>query len=269
MARGVDTSDGPIGGARWRVSHFDELDSTNRWALDRAREGAAEGLVVVADHQTAGRGRLDRTWEAQPGSSLLVSVVLHAAAAGNPVADTRGADARGADARGDGHRAVSAVAVALTRAVQHVAGVAAGIKWPNDVVVADRKLAGILAEREGDALVVGVGVNVNWDAFPPDLADTATACNLEAGHPIDRDALLDGFLRELSAALDDPVATERAHRDLLVTLGRRVRVSLTRGDPIEGQAVGLGVLGELEVCDDDGKVHAVTTGDVIHLRPAP
>jgi len=279
MARGVDTSDGPIGGARWRVSHFDELDSTNRWALDRAREGAAEGLVVVADHQTAGRGRLDRTWEAQPGSSLLVSVVLHAAAAGNPVADTRGADARGADARGadargadargDGHRAVSAVAVALTRAVQHVAGVAAGIKWPNDVVVADRKLAGILAEREGDALVVGVGVNVNWDAFPPELADTATACNLEAGHPIDRDALLDGFLRELSAALDDPVATERAHRDLLVTLGRRVRVSLTRGDPIEGQAVGLGVLGELEVCDDDGKVHAVTTGDVIHLRPAP
>ena len=259
MARGVDTSDGPIGGARWRVSHFDELDSTNRWALDRAREGAAEGLVVVADHQTAGRGRLDRTWEARPGSSLLVSVVLHGAAAGSPAVD----------ALGEVHRAVSAVAVALTRAVQHVAGVAAGIKWPNDVVVADRKLAGILAEREGDALVVGVGVNVNWDAFPPELADTATACNLEAGHPIDRDALLDGFLRELSAALDDPVATERAHRDLLVTLGRRVRVSLTRGDPIEGQAVGLGVLGELEVCDDDGKVHAVTTGDVIHLRPAP
>jgi len=258
MARGVDTSDGPIGGARWRVSHFDELDSTNRWALDRAREGAAEGLVVVADHQTAGRGRLDRTWEARPGSSLLVSVVLHAGAAGNP----------GADTLGEIHRAVSAVAVALTRAVRDVAGVDAGIKWPNDIVVADRKLAGILAEREGDALVVGVGVNVNWDAFPPELADTATACNREAGHPIDRDALLDGFLRHLGTALDDPVATERSHRDLLVTIGRRVRVSLTRGDPIEGQAVGLGVLGELEVRDDDGKVHAVTTGDVIHLRPA-
>ena len=259
MARGVDTSDGSIGGARWRVSHFDELDSTNRWALDRAREGGAEGLVVVADHQTAGRGRLDRTWEARPGSSLLVSVVLHAAAAGSPIAD----------ARGDGHRAVSAVAVALTRAVRDVAGVAAGIKWPNDVVVADRKLAGILAEREGEALVVGVGVNVNWDAFPPELADTATACNLEAGHTIDRDALLDGFLRALGTALDDPVATERAHRDLLVTLGRRVRVSLTRGDALEGRAVGLGVLGELEVRTDDGKVHAVTTGDVHHLRSAP
>ena len=258
MARGVDTSDDPIGAPRWRVSHFDELDSTNRWALDRAREGAAEGLVVVADHQTAGRGRLDRTWEARPGSSLLVSVVLHAGAAGNP----------GADTLGEIHRAVSAVAVALTRAVRDVAGVDAGIKWPNDIVVDDRKLAGILAEREGDALVVGVGVNVNWDAFPPELADTATACNREAGHPIDRDALLDGFLRHLGTALDDPVATERSHRDLLVTIGRRVRVSLTRGDPIEGQAVGLGVLGELEVRDDDGKVHAVTTGDVIHLRPA-
>jgi BirA family transcriptional regulator, biotin operon repressor / biotin---[acetyl-CoA-carboxylase] ligase len=253
MARGVDTSDGPIGGARWRVSRFDELDSTNRWALDRAREGAAEGLVVVADHQTAGRGRLDRTWEARPGSSLLVSVVLHASATGTP---------------GEVHRAVSAVAVALTRAVREVAGVDAGIKWPNDVVVADRKLAGILAEREGEALVVGLGVNVNWEAFPPELADTATACNLEAGCEIDRDALLDGFLRELGTALDDPIATERAHRDLLVTLGRRVRVSLTRGDALEGQAVGLGVLGELEVRTDDGKVHAVTTGDVVHLRPA-
>ncbi|MFN8028185.1 MAG: hypothetical protein U0W40_18035 [Acidimicrobiia bacterium] len=97
------------------------------------------------------------------------------------------------------------------------------------------KLAGILAEQEGDTLVVGLGVNVNWEAFPPELADTATACNLEAGHDIDREALLTAFLVELAAALDDPTATEQAHGDLLVTLGRRVRVSLTRGDLIEGR----------------------------------
>jgi BirA family biotin operon repressor/biotin-[acetyl-CoA-carboxylase] ligase len=251
MARGVDTSDGTIGAPRWRVSRFDELDSTNRWALDRAREGAAEGLVVVADHQTAGRGRLDRTWEARPGSSPLVSVLL---GGGTPA---------------DAHLAVVGVGVALTRAVHRVAGIDAGIKWPNDIVVADRKLAGILAEQEGAALVVGLGVNVNWEAFPPELADIATACNLEAGGPVDADALLAAFLDELGTALDDPIASERAHRDLLVTIGRRVRVSLTRGDALEGQAVGLGVHGELEVRTDDGKVHAVTTGDVHHLRPAP
>jgi len=253
MARGVDTSDGAAAVPRWRVGHFDEVDSTNRWALDRAREGAAEGLVVVADHQTAGRGRLDRTWEAPPGSSLLVSVLLHAPAGGGP---------------DEAHRAVIAAAVAVARAVRTVAGVDAGMKWPNDVVVGDRKLAGILAEHEGDALVVGLGVNVNWESFPPELEATATACNLEAGHEVDRDALLAAFLEELEAALGDPVATERAHRDLLVTLGRRVRVSLVRDGVLEGEAVGLGVHGELEVRADDGTVHAVTTGDVVHLRPA-
>jgi BirA family biotin operon repressor/biotin-[acetyl-CoA-carboxylase] ligase len=253
MARPVDTSDVP---PRWRVSRFEELDSTNRWALDRAREGAAEGLVVVADHQTAGRGRLDRTWEAAPGSSLLLSLVLH-----RPL--TVGDD--GADAA---HRAVVAVAVALARALRSTVGIDAGMKWPNDVVIGDKKLAGILAEQEGESLVVGLGVNVNWVAFPAELADTATACNLEAGHDVDREALLTAFLVELGGALDDPVGTERAHRDLLVTLGRRVSVSLARGDTIEGEAVGLGVHGELEVRTDDGVVHAVTTGDVHHLRPA-
>ena len=254
MARGVDTSDSAAASPRWRVSHFEELDSTNRWALDRAREGAAEGLVVVADHQTAGRGRLDRTWEAPPGSSLLVSVLLRSPADGGPH---------------EAHRAVIAAAVALARAVRTVAGVDAGMKWPNDVVVGDRKLAGILAEHEGDALVVGLGVNVNWEAFPPELAATATACNLEAGHAVDRKSLLDAFLTELATALGDPVATERAHRELLVTLGRRVRVSLVRDGVLEGEAVGLGVHGELEVRDDSGVIHAVTTGDVVHLRPAP
>lgn len=252
MVTPADTPASPASGPpRWRISRFDELDSTNRWALDRAREGASDGLVVVADHQTAGRGRLDRTWEAPPGSSLLASVVLH---------QPGGPDAA--------HRAVIAVAVALVRAVRSAAGFDAGLKWPNDVVVHDRKLAGILAEQEGDALVVGLGVNVNWDHFPAEIADTATACNLEAGREVDREALLVAFLDELAAALGDPVATERAHRDLLVTLGRRVQVSLTRGGPIEGEAVGLGVHGELEVRTDDGVVHAVTTGDVHHLRPA-
>jgi BirA family biotin operon repressor/biotin-[acetyl-CoA-carboxylase] ligase len=249
MARDDSISAG--GPPRWRISRFDELDSTNHYALARAREGTATGLVIVADHQLAGRGRLDRTWEAPPGSSLLVSVVLHSP--GGPH---------------EAHEAVTAAAVALVRALVAVAGVAAGIKWPNDVLVGDRKLAGILAEREGDALVVGLGVNVNWDAFPPELAETATAANLAAGRVVDRDALLDGFLAELAAALDDPRATERAYRELLVTLGRVVRVELTGGGVLEGEAVGVGVHGELEVRDAAGRVHGVVAGDVVHVRPA-
>jgi BirA family biotin operon repressor/biotin-[acetyl-CoA-carboxylase] ligase len=248
---GISAGTSADGSPRWRISRFAELESTNHYALERAREGAATGLVVVADHQRAGRGRLDRTWEAPPGSSLLVSVVLHAP--GGPH---------------DAHEAVTAAAVALVRALAAVAGVAAGIKWPNDVLVGDRKLAGILAEREGDAVVVGLGVNVNWDVFPPELADIATAANLAAGRVVDRDALLDGFLAELADALDDPFATERAHRELLVTLGRTVRVELTGGGVLEGEAVGLGVHGELEVCDAAGVVHGVVAGDVVHLRPA-
>ena len=240
------------GSGRWRVERFAELDSTNRHALEAARSGAEDGLVVVADHQTAGRGRLDRTWEAPPGSSLLVSVLLRPRPEGGRA--------------GGAHPLVMATAVALAGAVRVVAGVDAGLKWPNDLVARDRKLAGILAEVEGDAVVVGAGCNVNWDAFPPELAATATACNLEAGQPVDRDALLDDFLTRLGDALDDPAAVDRDYRTLLVTLGRRVRVERGRAGDLVGDAVDLTADGALVVRDDHGTDHPVVVGDVVHLR---
>jgi BirA family biotin operon repressor/biotin-[acetyl-CoA-carboxylase] ligase len=233
-------------GREWRVQRFAEIDSTNRYLLDAAREGAASDLVAVADHQTAGRGRFDRRWEAPPGSSLLVSVLLR------PVAD--------------GHALVLATALALAAAVEQVApGVLPELKWPNDLVVHERKLAGLLAERAGDALVVGAGCNVQWDAFPPDLEATATACNLEAGAPVDRDALLDAFLERLANeldTLDDVVPRARAR---LATLDRRVRVERAR-DTLEGRAVDVTPDGALVVRRDDGTDETVTAGDVIHLR---
>jgi BirA family transcriptional regulator, biotin operon repressor / biotin---[acetyl-CoA-carboxylase] ligase len=243
----------PNGGGiprRWRVEHFAELDSTNRYALAQVRAGAEPGLVVVADHQTAGRGRLDRRWEAPPGSSLLVSVVLSAGVA-------------------SGHGAVAATAVALAAAVDEVAGITASIKWPNDLVVGDRKLAGILAETvsEASAVVVGAGCNVNWDAFPAELAATATACNLEAGRPVDRDSLLDAFLVRLDLELDDPTSCAQGYRSRLVTLGRRVRIERS-GDDLVGEAVALADDGALIVRDAAGVEHVVVSGDVIHLRDA-
>jgi BirA family biotin operon repressor/biotin-[acetyl-CoA-carboxylase] ligase len=231
---------------RWRVEWFARLDSTNRHVLDAARAGAADGLVVVADEQTAGRGRLGRTWEAPPGSSLLVSVLV-----------------RGGD---DPNRTVMAAGVALARAVEHVVGIVPALKWPNDVVVDDRKLAGVLAEADGDALVVGVGCNVNWESFPPELAATATACNLEAGRPVDRDALLDAFLDAFDHALADGGHLIGAYRGLLATLGRSVRVDHVGGDVLLGEAVGLTDAGALVVRDDAGTEHTVTAADVHHLR---
>jgi BirA family transcriptional regulator, biotin operon repressor / biotin---[acetyl-CoA-carboxylase] ligase len=232
----------------WRVRRFAEIDSTNRYLLGEARGGAAEGLVAVADHQTAGRGRFDRRWEAPPGSSLLVSVLL-----------------RPAPHRDASHTAVMAVALALAEAVEDVAGVIAELKWPNDLVVGDRKLAGLLAEREGDALVIGAGCNVEWEAFPPELAATSTACNLEAGRSVDRDALLDLFLARLASALDALEQVPARYRARLATLGRRVRVERAH-DTLVGEAVDVTHDGALVVRDDDGTDELVTAGDVVHLR---
>lgn len=201
--------------------------------------------MVVAAYQTAGRGRLDRTWDAPPGSSLLVSVLLGPAS--------------------QAHTVVTATAVALAAAVGAVAGIAVGLKWPNDLVVGDRKLAGILAEVEGDAVVVGAGCNVNRDGFGPELAGTATACNLEAGRPVSVDDLLGAFLGELRRAIDDPDATRRSYRDALVTVGRRVRVEQATGD-LFGEALGVTDTGALVVRDDAGTDHEVVVGDVVHLR---
>jgi BirA family biotin operon repressor/biotin-[acetyl-CoA-carboxylase] ligase len=237
----------PNGRERWRIRRFADIDSTNRYLLDEARRGAAAGLVAVADHQSAGRGRFDRRWEAPPGSSLLVSVLL-----------------RPAQLRDGSHRAVMATGLALAVAVEEVAGFSPGLKWPNDLVVGDRKLAGLLAEREGEALVIGAGCNVEWESFPPELAGTATACNVEAGHSVDRDLLLDEFLARLAVELDALDEVPARYRARLTTLGCHVRVERVH-DSLEGDAVDVTDDGALVVRVDD-TFELVTAGDVIHLR---
>jgi BirA family biotin operon repressor/biotin-[acetyl-CoA-carboxylase] ligase len=233
---------------RFTVRRFAELDSTNRYLLDEAAAGARDGLVAVADHQTAGRGRLDRRWEAPPGSSLLVSVLIRPAPNSAVL-----------------HTVVIAAALALADAVARVAGFTPALKWPNDLVVGDRKLAGLLAEQAVDALVVGAGCNVQWDSFPADLASTATSCNAEAGRPVDRDALLDAFLDALDARLASLDGVPGDYRARLATLGRRVRAVQADGELV-GVAVDVRDSGALVLRDDAGREHEITTADVIHLR---
>lgn len=221
------------------VRWFTTLDSTNRYLLQCATTGAPAGLVAVADEQTAGRGRLGRTWVAPAGSALLVSALLRP----DLPADRT-------------HLVTLAAGLAAIAALENLTDVRAGLKWPNDVVIGDRKLAGILAEADGaGAIVVGMGCNVRPDALPPELADIATAVE------VDREQLLVEWLVAYDARLAalDAVVPEAIARS--ATLGRRVRVELPH-ETITGTATGLTEEGFLVV---DGRV--VSAGDVVHLRP--
>jgi len=166
----------------------------------------------------------------------------------------------------DRHVVVMAAAVAMAEAVAATTGVESVLKWPNDLLVGERKLAGILAEADGDAVVVGIGVNVDWPEVPEELAGIATACNLEGGRPVTREELLAVFLSRYEARLDDLDATRREYRARLGTLGRLVRVERAT-DQLVGTAVDVDDAGRLLV-DVDGRIETVAAGDVIHLRDA-
>lgn len=240
------------------VRHVSEVDSTNALVLAAARAGAPEGLVVAADHQTAGRGRLDRRWEAPPGANLLVSILLR------PRADQAGA-----------FWYVTCVALSAADAIAELTGTTPACKWPNDLVVGDRKLAGLLAEAAAGppalaGLVVGLGVNVCWPHHPEELPG-ATSLALEGAGRVDRGVLLGATLTHLEWWLRTlgapggaaPVAA--AYRQRCATLGRAVVVELPRGR-LEGTAVDVAADGSLLV-DGGGRRTAVAVGDVVHVRP--
>jgi BirA family biotin operon repressor/biotin-[acetyl-CoA-carboxylase] ligase len=232
-----------------------ETGSTNDDLAVAARQGAPDRTVLVTDHQTAGRGRLGRRWEAPPGANLLVSVLVRPASA---------------TATAGLHGATQAMALAARQACADVAGFTPVLKWPNDLLVDDRKLAGILAEAAADggrvaAVVVGMGLNVGWPEEP--TADAVSAAAV-AGRPVDRDALLAAVLRHLDERLaqweHDPDALRHDYRAALGTIGRQVRVE-TPSAVLEGVAVDVRPGGEL-VVDSGGTRHEIGVGDVIHLR---
>ncbi|WNV74820.1 biotin--[acetyl-CoA-carboxylase] ligase [Geodermatophilus sp. DSM 44513] len=245
------------GSGLWRsLEVVAEIGSTNAALLDAAAGDAPEGTVLVAEHQVTGRGRLDRTWTSPPGAGLTVSVLLRP----DVPAARRG-------------WLPLLTGVALAEAVGEVPGVRASLKWPNDLLAADgAKLAGILAEVGGGAVVVGVGLNVSTRA--DELPDTATSLALAAGHPVDRAAVLLGFLRGLerrylpwTAALGDPVLTGLA-RDYLAwssTVGSPVAATLPDGSVLEGIAESVDWDGRLVVRTAAGTV-ALASGDVRHVR---
>jgi BirA family biotin operon repressor/biotin-[acetyl-CoA-carboxylase] ligase len=248
-------------GALWTaVEVLGETASTNAVVAERARAGAAEGLVVCAEYQTAGRGRLGRTWSAPARSALLFSVLLRPATV--------------PPARLPWLGLLTPVAVAA--AVRKVAEVDARVKWPNDVLVEDRKLAGILLERvetpDGPAAVVGVGLNVTL-RHSERPHEAATSLALENATTTDRVTVLAAVLRELetryrawAAADGDPAGLLPSYKELSATLGREVRVELPGGATLTGTATGLDPDGRLIVDGPAGRT-ALASGDVIHVRP--
>jgi BirA family transcriptional regulator, biotin operon repressor / biotin---[acetyl-CoA-carboxylase] ligase len=240
----------------WRIEEFPEIDSTNTWLKEKARLGEPAGLVARADYQSAGRGRLDRTWEAPTRSGLLASLLV-----------------RPSVTIEDFYLVSVVVALSARTALVRLCGLQPSLKWPNDLIVGDAKLGGILGEgvvdeQGGRAAVVGIGLNLTWPG-PPGVGGTCVRD--VAGVTIEPRAMLDALLDEV-----DPRLVQLEHgRDLLIaeftdalsTLGRVVRVEAATGTR-EGVAESIDEHGRLCVRTDDG-LHPYAAGDVVHLRPAP
>ncbi|MEU7634967.1 MULTISPECIES: biotin--[acetyl-CoA-carboxylase] ligase [unclassified Streptomyces] len=248
-------------------SSLDVVPATGSTNTDLAERAAAgdlrEGAVLVAEEQSAGRGRLDRRWSAPPRSGLFLSVYL------TPTVPP---------ARWGWLPLLTGVATAT--AIARFAGVDTALKWPNDLLVTvdgdERKTGGILAERAGDGVVVGIGLNVSLTADELPVA-TAGSLALAGAHHTDRDPLLRAVLRSLEdwygawqTTQGDPALCrlQEAYAAGCATLGRNVRADLPGDRSIEGEAVALDADGRLVLATPDGTRQAVDAGDIVHLRPA-
>jgi BirA family biotin operon repressor/biotin-[acetyl-CoA-carboxylase] ligase len=239
---------------RWRVETVAETSSTNADVADRFRAGEREGLVLVAEHQTHGRGRLGREWLAPPGSSLIVSFLL----VPNGVAPERWP------------WLPLLTGVAAAEAVRRTVGVEVGLKWPNDVLVDEQKLAGILLERVDAAgrpgAVIGIGINCQQaqEELP---VPGATSLALVTGGQVDRAALLQALTEELGSLYEDWLDggdLRERYLGLCVTVGQQVRVAVP-GREITGEAVDIDPDGRLVVRTATGEEH-LAAGDVVHVR---
>ena len=237
-----------------KTVHFArEIDSTNLWIKRLAKEGAPEGTLALAEFQSAGRGRLGRSWEVPEGTSVMMSILLR------PKFEPQYAPTL-----------TLVMGMAVAKAVKNL-GFDVSIKWPNDVVVSHKKICGILTEmgvRDGkiDYAVIGVGINVNIREFPEEMADKATSLYLESGKEFDRSQIpglvMEAFEEyyEKFAATCDLSGLKEEYESILANYNQPVRVLAK--EPYEGVARGITDGGELLVEKTDGTIVAVSAGEV-------
>ena len=237
-----------------KTVHFArETDSTNLWIKRLAKEGAPEGTLALAEFQSAGRGRLGRSWEVPEGTSVMMSILLR------PKFEPQYAPTL-----------TLVMGMAVAKAVKSL-GFDVSIKWPNDVVVSHKKICGILTEmgvRDGkiDYAVIGVGINVNIKEFPEEMVDKATSLYLESGKEFDRSQIpglvMEAFEEyyEKFAATCDLRGLKEEYESILANYNQPVRVLAK--EPYEGVARGITDGGELLVEKTDGTIVAVSAGEV-------
>ena len=237
-----------------KTVHFArETDSTNLWIKRLAKEGASEGTLALAEFQSAGRGRLGRSWEVPEGTSVMMSILLR------PKFEPQYAPTL-----------TLVMGMAVAKAVKSL-GFDVSIKWPNDVVVSHKKICGILTEmgvRDGkiDYAVIGVGINVNIKEFPEEMVDKATSLYLESGKEFDRSQIpglvMEAFEEyyEKFAATCDLSGLKEEYESILANYNQPVRVLAK--EPYEGVARGITDGGELLVEKTDGTIVAVSAGEV-------
>jgi len=233
-----------------RAFYYPSLTSTMDIARQEAQRGAAEGTAVVADEQTAGRGRLKRAWMS-PMGSIAVSVILRPTIAQLP-------------------QLIMLASLAVAHSIESVTGLTAQIKWPNDVLINGRKVCGILIESDVrvntvNYVVIGIGINVNLCVADfPEISPIATSLSEEAGSPVSRLSIVRRLLVELEKlylSLSAGKSLREDWRDRLVTLGKRVRA--TTGDTVyEGVAESVDVDGSLQLRGADGSLTRIVVGDV-------
>jgi BirA family biotin operon repressor/biotin-[acetyl-CoA-carboxylase] ligase len=250
-----------LAGEHWhRIDIVEQTGSTNADLVSRATTGkCVAGCALIAESQTAGRGRHGRSWSTPARSQIAMSV---------------GVDATGTSPDTWGWLPLL-TGVAVAEAVNETIGIPAGLKWPNDVLVHGHKLAGILAEvaGPGPTIIVGLGLNVSLTAAEAPVG-TATSLAMLGKPDVDRNALAANILRRLAdrlrlwraAGADDTLAAD--YRRLSVTLGARVRATLPGERELTGIARDIDELGRLVIDGDDGRTSAVAAGDITQLRPA-
>jgi len=249
-----------------RIELFECLPSTNREAVQLAQAEVEHGTVVAADCQTAGRGRLSRTWFSPPSANLYCSIILRMMRPPERFTEWLS-------------WLPLTSALAAAEAIEQVSSIHVSVKWPNDLLISERKVGGILCEsgmgtRSDPFQIIGIGINVNvdHDDWPADLRDSATSIWQERRVVVDRNRLLAQLLLELEQCLDELVShgTSRialAYYQRCSTIGRRVQATLGNGDIVAGLAEGIGQDGSLRVQPQATQPDSETP-EVVHLRVA-
>lgn len=232
------------------IEWFETVDSTMQVAAERAAAGAVTGTIIAAEEQTRGQGRLGRTWHSPRGTGLYFTEILRPAVSQQQVP-----------------LVTLALGLGVADALGLFAGVTCDLRWPNDVLIGDRKLCGILAQWQHGAVLAGVGLNVNQAEFPEELRPIATSLKLETGTEHDKRLLLkaiagsiDAHVRMLETSGVNAIVSLFAQASSYVE-GRRVVVDLPNG-PLRGVTSGLNADGFLTVVGDDGQLRTITAGGV-------